>query len=213
MLPIEQRLHTLFTEKFVAIIRVPEAERAMKMAHALARGGFKCIEVTMTVPGAVEAIKALASNAPEGIMIGAGTVTSAADARQCIDAGAQFIVSPMCETDIIRPCREAGVVSIPAGLSPTEIMRAWRIGAHVIKVFPAGSVGGPAYIKALRGPMPDIPLWVSGMLDAHEARNYLCAGVQIVGLNANALPQDRIELGDWDAVADGARAMLEQARG
>ncbi len=213
MLPAEKRLRKMFEEKVAAIIRVPSPEHAMNMAQALLKGGFKCVEVTMSVPGALDVIKAVAEAAPDDCMIGAGTVTSAADARACIKAGAQFIVSPICETDIIRPCREAGVVAIPAGLSATEIMTAWRVGAHVVKVFPAGSVGGPAYIKAIRGPMPDIPLWVSGMLLPGETQAYLAAGAQIVGLNANALPKDLIDQGDWAGVADAARALLKEALG
>jgi 2-dehydro-3-deoxyphosphogluconate aldolase/(4S)-4-hydroxy-2-oxoglutarate aldolase len=202
----------MFDEKIVAIIRVPNAERAMCIAQALMRGGFKCVEVTMSVSGALDVIKDLSANAPEGIMIGAGTVTSAAEARQCIEAGAQFVVSPVCETDIIRPCREAGGVAIPAGLTPTEIMHAWRLGAHVVKVFPAGSVGGPAYIKAIRGPMPHIPLWVSGMLTLRETQDYLASGAQIVGLNANALPNHLLDANDWEAVAEAARAMIAETR-
>ncbi len=167
----------------------------------------------MTVPGAIDVIKDLCANAPEGVMIGAGTVTSAADARACIDAGAQFVVSPTCETDIIRPCREAGVVAIPAGMTPTEIQHAWRMGAHVVKVFPAGSVGGPAYIRAIRGPLPDMPLWVSGMVQPSEAQAYLAAGAQIVGLNAASLPQGPVEAGDWAAVAESVRVMVRDARG
>ncbi len=213
MLIAEKRIRTMFDEKVAAIIRVPQPETAVNLAHALLHAGFKCVEVTLTVPGALDVIKTLAESAPEDCMIGAGTVTSAADARACVKAGAQFVVSPICEIDIVRPCREAGVVAIPAGLSATEIMTAWRVGAHVVKVFPAGSVGGPAYIKAIRGPMPDIPLWVSGMLQPSETQAYLAAGAQIVGLNANALPQHLIDSSDWAGVTDAARAMLKEALG
>ena len=213
MLPIEQRLRTLFAEKIVVIIRTLQAESALHLAQALIAGGVHCVEVTMTVPGALDVIKALAANAPDGVLIGAGTVLGAADARACIEAGAQFVVSPTCETDIIRPCREAGVVAIPAGMTPTEIMLAWRVGAHVVKVFPAGAVGGPAYIKAVRGPLPEIPLWVSGLVQPSEAQAYLAAGAQIVGLNAASLPQASIDAGDWTVVAECARAMLREARG
>jgi 2-dehydro-3-deoxyphosphogluconate aldolase/(4S)-4-hydroxy-2-oxoglutarate aldolase len=212
MLPIEERLRAMLAAQIVAIIRVPQPETAHHVAHALFRGGFTCVEVTLSGPGAVDMIKQLSAEAPTGALIGAGTVTSAADARACIEAGAQFIVSPVCETDIIRPCREAGVVAIPAGLTPTEILRAWRLGAHVVKVFPAGSVGGPAYIKAVRGPLPEIPLWVSGLVQPCEAQAYLAAGVQIVGLNANALPQALIDANDWDGVTEAARGILHEAR-
>ncbi len=211
-LPVEQRLRALFREKVVAIIRVAEAERALGLARALIAGGFRCVEVTMTVPGALDVIKALCADAPEDVLIGAGTVTSAAEACRCIEAGAQFLVSPICETDIVRPSREAGVVAIPAGMTPTEIVHAWRLGAHVVKVFPAGVIGGPAFIRAIRGPLPDIPLWVSGAVQPCETQAYLSAGAQLVGLNASALPGNLLESGDWDAVAHAARVILGEAR-
>ncbi|GIV84718.1 MAG: 2-dehydro-3-deoxy-phosphogluconate aldolase [Candidatus Roseilinea sp.] len=212
MLLIERRLRALFREQVVAIIRVAEAERALGLARALIAGGFRCVEVTMTVPGALDVIKTLCADAPEDVLIGAGTVTSAAEARRCIEVGAQFLVSPICETDIIRPSREAGVVAIPAGMTPTEILHAWRLGAHVVKVFPAGAIGGPAFIRAVRGPLPDIPLWVSGAVQPCETQAYLAAGAQLVGLNAGALPNSLIESGDWAGLAAAARAMLDEAR-
>ena len=214
MTPIEVRLRGMLAFQLVCVIRASSAERAMNAAQSLLRAGFKLIEVTMTVPGAFEAIKELAAHVTEDVMIGAGTVMNAADARQCIENGAQFVVSPTCEIDIIRPCRDAGVVAIPAGLTPTEIVQAWRMGAHVVKIFPACSVGGPAYVKALRGPLPDIPLWVSGMLAAREARDYLNAGVQLVGLGyAELLPRALVDAGDWDGVTEHARRILYEARG
>ena len=167
----------------------------------------------MTVPGAVDVVKELSVHAAEGVMIGAGTVTSAADARQCIENGAQFVVSPICETDIIRPCRDAGVVAIPAGMTPTEIVHAWRLGAHVVKVFPAAPIGGPPYIRALRRPLPDIPLWVSGLVMASQAQEYLKAGVQLVGLGSELLPSALMEAGDWDGVTTHAHTILLKAHG
>jgi len=214
VLPIETRLRRMLAEQLVCVIRATSSERAVNAAQALLRAGAKTIEVTMTVPGAVEAIKALASTVPADVMIGAGTVMSGYDARQCIDAGAQFIVSPICEIDLIRPCRDTGVVAIPAGLTATEIVLAYRMGAHVVKIFPAGSVGGPAYVRALRGPLPDIPFWVSGMVAAREAPEYFRAGVQLVGLNfAELLPDALVDADDWDGVAAHARTVLLAARG
>lgn len=213
LLPIESRLRTMFARQVVSIIRANSTERAALAAGALARAGFKMIEVTMTVPGAIDVIKELAANAAEDVMIGAGTVMNAADARACIDNGAQFVVSPICELDIIRPCRDAGVVAIPAGMTPTEIVQAWRVGAHVVKVFPAGNVGGAAFIRALRGPLPDIPLWVSGNVFARDAQDFLRAGAQLVGLGAELLPSALIDANDWDGVTAHAQRLLLLARG
>jgi 2-dehydro-3-deoxyphosphogluconate aldolase/(4S)-4-hydroxy-2-oxoglutarate aldolase len=200
----------MFAARVAMVMRGADSERVRLLAHALARGGFECIEVTLTVPGAVALIKTLCAELPER-MIGAGTVTTAHDARACIDAGAQFLVSPVVALDIIRPAREAGVVCIPAGMTPTEIHSAWINGGHVVKVFPAGTAGGPAYIRALRGPLPDIPLWVSGALTAADAPAYFAAGVQLVGLNAAEIPAAAIDAGDWDAVAEHARALKARA--
>lgn len=209
MLPLEQRLQTMLSARLATVIRANSAETALAAADALIAAGFRLIEVTMTVPGAVEAIQELARRVKDrgqtDIIIGAGTVMSAVDARRCIEAGAAFVVSPSCETDIIRPCRDSGVVAIPAGLTPTEIVHAWRMGAHFVKVFPAGSLGGPAYIKALRGPLPDIPLWVSGMVTAKEATQYFQAGAQLIGLGSELLPAHLVAANDWAAVTQHAQ--------
>jgi 2-dehydro-3-deoxyphosphogluconate aldolase / (4S)-4-hydroxy-2-oxoglutarate aldolase len=211
MLPLEQRLQTMLSARLATVIRANNAETALSAADALIAAGFRLIEVTMTVPGAVEAIRELARRVTErgqtDIIVGAGTVMSAADARRCIEAGAAFVVSPSCETDIIRPCRDSGVVAIPAGLTPTEIVHAWRLGAHFVKVFPAGSLGGPAYIKALRGPLPDIPLWVSGMVTAKEATQYFQAGTQLIGLGSELLPAHLVAAKDWAAVTQHAQQL------
>ncbi len=211
MLPLEHRLKTMLAARVATVIRADSAETALNAADALIAAGFRLIEVTMTVPGAVEAIQELHRRVTErgqiDIIVGAGTVMSAADARRCIEAGAAFVVSPSCETDIIRPCREAGVVAIPAGLTPTEIVLAWRQGAHFVKVFPAGSLGGPAYIKALRGPLPDIPLWVSGMVAAKEAPQYFQAGAQLIGLGSELLPPHLVAAKDWAAITQHAQQL------
>lgn len=211
MLPIESRLNRMFAARAAMVMRGSDPRKVHGLALALARGGIECIEVTMTVPGAIDLIKALTAECGERAMIGAGTVTTAHDARACIDAGAQFVVSPIVATDIIRPCREAGVVCIPAGMTPTEIHTGWLMGGHVVKVFPAGTAGGPAFIRALRGPFPDIPLWVSGAVAAADAPAYFAAGVQLVGLNANEIPAALIDAGDWDAVAQTAAALRAKA--
>jgi 2-dehydro-3-deoxyphosphogluconate aldolase/(4S)-4-hydroxy-2-oxoglutarate aldolase len=225
MSPIETRLRAMLAQKYVGVVRVNTSERALKGARALILAGFRMVEITLTIPGALDIIKELAAEVSQGamvgagatigagVMIGAGTVMNAPDARRCIENGAQFIVSPICEIDIIRPCRDAGVVVIPAGMTPTEIVHAWRMGAHVVKVYPAGSVGGPEYIRAIRGPLPEIPLWVSGMVSARQAGEYVKAGVQLVGLGMELLPPVMMEVNDWEAITQHAQRLLFQARG
>ncbi len=204
----EQRLRHMFDARVVGIIRTQNADHALRMARALLDGGFRCVEITMNTPEALSLIETLAREAPTNALIGAGTVMSADQALACIRAGAQFVVSPIAETAIIAPCREAGVVVIPAGLTPTEIVHLWRAGAHVVKVFPINAMGGPEYIRALRGPLPEIPLWVSGAVNPEETPAYLAAGVQLVGLNAHHLPTALIEQGDHAALTEAARTLL-----
>jgi 2-dehydro-3-deoxyphosphogluconate aldolase/(4S)-4-hydroxy-2-oxoglutarate aldolase len=210
MLIIQSRLQFMLGRKAAVVMRGSDPRKVHETAHALARGGFACIEVTMTVPGAVDLIRQLTTELPNA-MIGAGTVTTAHDALTCIEAGAQFVVSPVVATDIIRPCREAGVVCIPAGMTPTEIYTAWLAGGTVVKIFPAAPIGGTAFVRALRGPFPDIPLWVSGGVKASEAQAYFEAGAQLVGLNAAEIPAALIDAGEWDAVSGEAAAMLVRA--
>jgi 2-dehydro-3-deoxyphosphogluconate aldolase/(4S)-4-hydroxy-2-oxoglutarate aldolase len=210
MLPIESRLAFMLRAKAAVVMRGNDPRKVHGTAHALARGGFSCVEVTMTVPGAVDLVRQLAADLPH-VMIGAGTVTTAHDALACIEAGAQFVVSPIVAIDIIRPCREAGVVCIPAGMTPTEIHAGWLAGGHVVKIFPAAPIGGTAFVRALRGPFPEIPLWVSGGVKASESQAYFDAGAQLVGLNAAEIPAALIDAGDWDAVAAEAAAMLARA--
>ena len=210
MLIIQSRLQFMLGRKAAVVMRGSDPRKVHETAHALARGGFACIEVTMTVPGAVDLIRQLTTELPNA-MIGAGTVTTAHDALACIEAGAQFVVSPVVATDIIRPCREAGVVCIPAGMTPTEIYTAWLAGGTVVKIFPAAPIGGTAFVRALRGPFPDIPLWVSGGVKASEAQAYFEAGAQLVGLNAAESPAALIDAGEWDAVSGEAAAMLVRA--
>ncbi|HQV68876.1 MAG TPA: bifunctional 4-hydroxy-2-oxoglutarate aldolase/2-dehydro-3-deoxy-phosphogluconate aldolase [Thermoflexales bacterium] len=212
MILLEQRMRALFDLRVVPVIRASGPEQATRMAELLHAAGFGAIEITMTVPGAMDVIARLAKAMPD-VMIGAGTVLSGPQAVEVIRAGAQFVVSPTLETDIIRPCREAGAVSIPAGMTPTEILRAWQAGANVVKVFPAQPIGGVDFIKALRGPLPEIPLWVSGLVMAKDAPAYFHAGVQLVGLGgAELLPPDALAAGDDAAVAHAA-GLLKLARG
>jgi 2-dehydro-3-deoxyphosphogluconate aldolase/(4S)-4-hydroxy-2-oxoglutarate aldolase len=197
----------MLAARLATVIRADSAEKALHAAEALVQAGFKLIEITMTVPGAIDAIKALVDAKLDGVLVGAGTVMSGYDAKQAIDHGAAFVVAPTCETDIVRPCREAGVVAIPAGLTPTEIVQAWRVGAHFVKVFPAGAMGGPDYIRALRGPLPEIPLFVSGKLKATEVQAYLRAGAQLIGLGSELLPDRLMSVNDWRGIAEHARKM------
>ncbi|MBI2303004.1 MAG: bifunctional 4-hydroxy-2-oxoglutarate aldolase/2-dehydro-3-deoxy-phosphogluconate aldolase, partial [Armatimonadetes bacterium] len=149
----------------VPIVRVAAPETALRIAEAILRGGIGCLEVTLTVPGALKVIEKLAEEHGGRFAIGAGTVLDPESARLAIAAGASFIVSPNTRRETLELCQRYGVVSCPGALTPTEVLTAWEQGGDLIKVFPCGNVGGPSYIKALKAPLPQIDLVPTGGVD------------------------------------------------
>src|SRR6266540_1575696 len=144
------------------VVRAASGAEAIAVADAIGAGGIQALEITMTVPGAVGVIGEAVARYGDRFLIGAGTVLDAEQASACIAAGARFIVSPIVDEETVSLCRDTDVVVLPGALTPTEIVRAWRAGADFVKVFPCSAVGGPAYIKAVRAPLPDIPLVPTG---------------------------------------------------
>ena len=154
----------------VAIIRTKDPARVFDIVDALARGGVRTLEITMTVPGAIEVIRSVAASLPEGILLGAGTVLDAATAHQVIDAGARFVVAPVFDPETVRACNERDVPVMPGCYTPTEMLQAWRAGADLIKVFPATSLG-PGYLKDIAAPLPQLKLDADRRGDARERRH------------------------------------------
>ncbi len=161
--------------RLVAVIRSRTAEEALATARAVGEAGVKFVEVTFTVPDAAEVICTLAGEGQ--VYVGAGTVLSEEQARTGIEAGARFIVSPSLELDLVPLCREAGVASIPAGATPTEVVRAIRAGADLVKIFPADCVGGPHFVRQMLGPFPDARFMVSGGVNKDNVAEYATLGV------------------------------------
>lgn len=168
--------------RLVAVIRSRTAEEALVTARAVAEAGVRFVEVTFSVPGAAEVIRTLAAEGQA--YVGAGTVLSGDQARTGIEAGARFIVSPSLELDLVPLCREAGVASIPAGATPTEVVRALRSGADLVKIFPADCVGGPHFIRQMLGPFPDARFMVSGGVDRTNVSEYTALGVSGIVLGS-----------------------------
>ena len=166
----------------VPVIRVESADKAREMIDAIMEGGIRIFEITMTVPNALELIRTLVDRLGNDSIIGAGTVLDAEAARRCIDAGSQFIVSPVLEMDIIDVCRREDRAVFPGALTPTEILSAWRAGADAVKVFPASAVGGPSYLRSIKGPLPDIELMPTGGVSLATMGEYLRAGAIAVGV-------------------------------
>jgi 2-dehydro-3-deoxyphosphogluconate aldolase / (4S)-4-hydroxy-2-oxoglutarate aldolase len=199
----------------VAIIRMKDPAKLRAVFDALGDGGVRAIEVTMTVPGAVQLITELAKSLPPGFVLGAGTVIDPATARAVIDAGARFIVSPVFRRDVVNVCLERGVVSAPGCFSPTEILDAHEMGADVVKVFPATALG-PQYLKDIRAPMPQLRLMPTGGVTLDNAGDWIRAGAVEVGVGSALVDTKAIDEGRLDAIASHARrivASVASARG
>ena len=179
----------------VPVIRAATPELALRAAHAILAGGISIFEITMTVPDAPAVIRTLARELGERALVGAGTVLSAAAAHQCVDAGAAFIVSPGLDPDTIVEAHARGVPALPGALTPTEVIAAWNLGADLVKIFPVSALGGASYLRALRGPLPQVKLLPTGGITAANAAEYLAAGAVALGIGS--------ELVDTAALAEG----------
>jgi 2-dehydro-3-deoxyphosphogluconate aldolase/(4S)-4-hydroxy-2-oxoglutarate aldolase len=191
----------------VAIIRMKDPAKLRAVFDALADGGVRAIEVTMTVPGAIGVIAQLAKSLPEGILLGAGTVIDAGTARAVIDAGARFIVSPVFRREVVGACLERGIASCPGCFSPTEILDAHEMGADIVKVFPATALG-PQYLKDLRAPMPQLKLMPTGGVSLDNAGDWIRAGAVAVGVGSALLDSKAIDEGRLDIIAGNARRIV-----
>jgi len=192
---------------------VHSAEDALFAAEAVAAGGIPIVEVTITVPGAVDVIRELARN-PK-IIQGAGTVLDLGWARRCLDAGAQFLTSPGFDPKIVEFAAHEGVVAMPGALTPSEVMAAAKAGADFIKIFPCGQVGGPGYIKALKSPFPEIRFVAAGGVTQTTASDYIWAGAAAVGIGADLIHRDAIRRRERGWIVELARRytqMVGQAR-
>ena len=177
-----ETLEWIARTKIVPVVRAASPESAMRMAGALVEGGVDVLEITMTVPGAIDAIRELARR--DGVLVGAGTVLDAATAEACVEAGARFVVSPALDVETIRACNRLGVAVAPGALTPTEVVAAHRAGGDVIKVFPCDALGGATYLRSLKAPLPHIPLMPTGGATLETIGDFLRAGAVAVGVGS-----------------------------
>ena len=191
----------------VAIIRMPDPGALRAVIDALADGGVRALEVTMTVPRAIELIAEIAPTLPAGFLFGAGTVLDADTVRRAAAAGAQFIVSPIFRREVIEAAHDEGIPVMPGCFTPTEIFEAWDMGADLVKVFPATSVG-PGYIKDIRGPLPQVKLMPTGGVSIDNAGDWLRAGAVAVGVGSALVDTKAIAAKRFDAIADNARRIV-----
>jgi 2-dehydro-3-deoxyphosphogluconate aldolase / (4S)-4-hydroxy-2-oxoglutarate aldolase len=196
----------------IPVVRARSADEAAQAIEAIRAGGVPIIEVTMTVPGAVSLIEALVRRFGADALVGAGTVLDAETARAVILAGASFVVSPATSLETIACCRRYGVAVLPGALTPTEVVAAWQAGADMVKVFPAGSVGGASYVKALRAPLPQIELVPTGGVSLKTAGDLIAAGATALGVGADLVDPAALREGRLAEITQRARQFLEAVR-
>ena len=187
----------------VGIIRLKNPAGLPGVVAALAEGGVRALEITMTVPGAVELIRQTAKSLPSGFLLGAGTVLDVDTARRVVEAGARFLVSPVMKLDLIDAARELDVPIMPGCFSPTEILTAWEAGADIIKVFPATALG-PGYLRDIHGPLPQVKLMPTGGVSVENAGDWIRAGAVAVGVGSALLDPAAIAAGRFDSVLERA---------
>lgn len=192
-------------------IRVPSAEDALFAAAAIYHGGISVVELTMTVPGALDVLARLKRIFPD-LVVGAGTVTDMETARRCVEAGAAFLSSPGFDPEIVGFAVEQDVAAIPGALTPTEVMMADRAGADIVKIFPCAQVGGPSYIKALRAPFPRVRLLASGGVNQMTAQDFLLSGAVALGIRQELIPIQAVARRNEDWILELAGRYIEIVR-
>ena len=192
----------------VPVVRASSPREARMAADAVCEGGIPIVEITMTVPGAVDVIRELAKNGSSNMLVGAGTVLNVEAARRCLEAGAQFLVSPGLNLPTVALAAREGKLMIAGALTPTEVMAAWEAGADFVKIFPCGQVGGAKYIKALRGPFPQVPFVPTGGVNLSTAAEFIEAGAVALGVGGELVHADALKSNQSEIIIENARKLL-----
>ena len=193
----------------VPVVRASSQREAHIAAEAVSRGGIPIVEITMTCPGAIEVIRELTKTAGKEILIGAGTVLNVEDARRCLDAGAQFLISPGFDRATVEFAVRENKLMLAGALTPSEIVTAWKAGSDLVKVFPCGQVGGAKYIKALKGPLPQIPLVPTGGVNLTTAAEFIEAGAAALGIGGELVQAEALKSNKPELIVETARKFLE----
>ncbi len=193
----------------IPVVRAASSELACLAAEAVREGGISIVEITMTVPGALDAIRSLVKQNDDRVVVGAGTVLDAETAHQCIQAGAQFLVSPGLDFGTVEMARREGTVVMAGALTPTEVIAAWKAGSDLVKIFPCGSVGGAKYIKALKGPLPQVSMVPTGGVNLSTAADFILAGAAALGVGGELVEPGALKLRQWEVITRNARSFLD----
>jgi 2-dehydro-3-deoxyphosphogluconate aldolase/(4S)-4-hydroxy-2-oxoglutarate aldolase len=198
--------------RVIPVLRARKQEDAIAIAHAVKQGGVPLLEITMTVPGAVEVIRQLVASFGDQVLVGAGTVLDPETARICILAGAQFVVSPSLKISTIEICHRYAIPVFPGALTPTEVLTAWEAGADAVKVFPCGSMGGAKYLKSLKAPLPQVELIPTGGVSLPTAADFLSAGAFALGVGADLIDSDAVGPEKLAGITENAKKYMEVVR-
>jgi 2-dehydro-3-deoxyphosphogluconate aldolase/(4S)-4-hydroxy-2-oxoglutarate aldolase len=201
-------LADLLATGVIAVIRADSGEQLVNVCRALAGGGVRACEITMTTPGALEAIAAAGRELGDEVVIGAGSVLDAATARAAILAGARFIFSPTLNIDTIEMAHRYDCVAVPGALTPTEILTAWSAGADVVKIFPANHFG-PQYLRDIHAPLPQVKLTPTGGVDLNTAADWIKAGAAALGIGSSLVRKDLLASGNWDELSALAKKYVD----
>jgi 2-dehydro-3-deoxyphosphogluconate aldolase / (4S)-4-hydroxy-2-oxoglutarate aldolase len=193
----------------VPVVRASSSRDACFAAEAVCKGGIPIVEITMTVPGAIEVIRELAKSCGSEVLIGAGTVLNAEVARRCFDAGAQFLVTPGFNRATVEFAASESKLIMAGALTPTEIIEAWTAGADLVKVFPCGQVGGAKYIKALKGPLPQVAMVPTGGVNLSTAAEFIEAGAAALGIGGELVQAEALKSNKLELIVETARKFLE----
>ena len=197
----EQHLQQVLECGIVAVVRSPDSRRLVEACRALAEGGVTVAEITMTVPDALDVMRAVKRELGERVLLGAGTILDTETARLALLAGAEYLVTPTLDVEVIRMCQRYGKLVMPGAFTPTEILAAWQAGADIVKVFPAEAVG-PAYFKAVRGPLPQVRLMPTGGVDLGTAAAFLEAGACCLGIGSQLVEPRAVAAGDFGRIKE-----------
>jgi 2-dehydro-3-deoxyphosphogluconate aldolase/(4S)-4-hydroxy-2-oxoglutarate aldolase len=200
----------------VPVLRVSSPALALAAAEAVCNGGIKILEVTMTIPDAVEVIRKLVVSMTSDVIVGAGTVLDAETAQRCLDAGAEFLVSPIFDAELVELANRESKLVMAGALTPNEVVHAWKHGSDFVKVFPCGNLGGPKYIQALKGPLPQIPMIPTGGVSLATAGAYVAAGASALGVGGDLISESELTAGNHAQITRIAQqfvAAVREARG
>ena len=195
----------------IPAVRTSSPEDALFAAEVVARGGIPIVEITMTVPGALEVISHLVKNLPQ-VIVGAGTVLDLETARHCVDAGVRFLTCPGLDLDIVEFAKNKGLTMMAGALTPTEIVTAWKSGSDFVKVFPCAQIGGDSYIRALKGPFPKIPLIAARGVNQQTAANFILAGAVALGIGRELIPSEAVQKRQEGRIRELAHRFLNYVR-